>query len=114
MKITPVRAALAAAATLAVTGCADYGYGGHGYGYSRVSVGYRSSYPYYGWYDDYYYPGVGIYVYDRGGHRHRWSDRHRRHWEARRGNHRRHENWSGYRGRGHGDRDRGHRRRYRD
>ncbi len=100
-----------------------------GYGYSRVSVGYssggycdpyygcrrsryRSSYydPWYGWYGDYYYPGIGFYVYDRWGSRHRCNDNHRRFWENRRShwrgrdwNDRRWENWGGYR------RDRGDR-----
>ena len=100
---------------------------GSGYGYSRVSVGYssggycdpyyddcyyrRGSYgrgaydPWYGWYGDFYYPGIGIYIYDRGGRRHHWDDRHRRYWEGRRyrwrdrdWNDRRWENWDGYRG----------------
>ncbi|MHB9878214.1 hypothetical protein ACSMXM_00910 [Pacificimonas sp. ICDLI1SI03] len=55
------------------------------YGYNRT---YR--YPaYYGWYDNYYYPGQGIYVYDRRGDRHRWRDNDRRHWEGRRAEFRR-------------------------
>ena len=56
----------------------DYGYGGYPYD----SYGY--GYPSYGWYDDFYYPGSGYYVYSRDGHRHRWSDAQRRHWESRR------------------------------
>lgn len=90
-----ILAALAAtAAALGLSGCVtdDYGYG-------RVGVGYGSGYysgPYYGWYDDFYYPGTGYYIYDRGGHRHRWNDSHRRYWQARRGNHRGGANWSGY------------------
>jgi len=78
----------------------DQGYYGRGYGY-------RDSY--YGWYGDYYYPGVGIYVYDRYRQRHRWNDGHRRYWEGRRGSfyrnsrgyredrHELRENWQGYR-----------------
>ena len=84
------RLALAAtgiAAALALNSCTD------GYGYTGVSLGYSSpgyyyddawGDPYWGWYGDYYYPGVGIYVYDRGGGRHRWNDRSRRYWEGRR------------------------------
>ena len=60
----------------------DYGYGGYPYG----SYGY--GYPSYGWYDDFYYPGSGYYVYSRDGHRHRWSDAQRRYWESRRDRHR--------------------------
>ena len=53
-----------------------YGYGGYGYG---------SAYdPWWGWYGDYSYPGVGFYIYDRGGRRHRWDDNTRRYWEGRR------------------------------
>ena len=78
-----ILAALAAtAAALGLNGCVtdDYGYG-------RVGVGYGSGYysgPYYGWYDDFYYPGTGYYVYDRNGRRQRWNDRQRRYWEGRR------------------------------
>jgi len=106
------RPALAIGVLLAAGACSDYG-GGHGYGYSRVSVGYygdnyryRDRYAdryyggnYYGWYDNYYYPGVGVYLYDRTGTRHRWNDRQRGYWEGRRGNYDRRENWSGYRDR---------------
>lgn len=95
----PIRAALiAASAVIGFTGCMgdDYGYGG-------VSMGYGSgySYPYYGWYDDFYYPGTGYYVYDRGGRRHTWNDGQRRYWEGRRGtrtNRELRENWRDYRG----------------
>src|SRR4051794_19873007 len=38
------------------------GYGGYGYG-SPYYGGYGYGSPY-GWYDNYYYPGTGIYVYD--------------------------------------------------
>ncbi|WP_133365970.1 hypothetical protein [Qipengyuania sediminis] len=55
----------------------DYHNGGY---YDR---GYESG-SYYGWYGDYYYPGTGYYVYDRGGRRHAWNDWQRRFWEARR------------------------------
>jgi hypothetical protein len=108
-------AALAIAATVTLAGCA---YDGYGYGYGGVSVGYHDGYyyddpyyggygyydswygggPYYGWYNGFYYPGIGIYIYDRHGKKHRWNDHHRRHWEGRRGGGR-HDgrgNWSGY------------------
>ena len=48
---------------------------GSGYGY-----GYQ---PYNGWYDGYYYPGTGYYVYDRAGRRERWSEAQKRYWESR-------------------------------
>ena len=53
-------------------GAPGYAYGGYGYG----GLG--------GWYNDFYYPGTGVYVIDRGGRRHRWSDDQRRYWEGRR------------------------------
>ena len=60
-----------------------YGYGGYGYGspygyagYGNYGgYGYGSPYGYggygdpFGWYGNYYYPGSGIYVYDRDRHR---------------------------------------------
>lgn len=76
-----------AAASLGLSACAY-----DGYGYGGVSAGYGSGgyYGYddyygrpYGWYDGYYYPGNGYYVYDRAGHRQRWSDNHRRYWQGR-------------------------------
>jgi len=39
--------------------------------------------PGYGWYDGYYYPGSGYYVYDQHRNAHRWSDAQRRYWEWR-------------------------------
>jgi len=97
----PIGAALlAATAALTLSGCMgdDYGYGG------GVSMGYGSGYyggdPYWGWYDDYYYPGAGYYIYDRGGRRYSWNDNQRRYWEGRRGSRPGRENWSGYRGSG--------------
>lgn len=84
--------AFAATAAVALTGCSSY----DDYGYGRGYASYRTYYPssYYGWYDNYYYPGVGVYLYDRSGARHRWSDSHRRYWQGWRGERR--ENWSGY------------------
>jgi hypothetical protein len=76
---------------LALGGCT---YDGAGYGGVNVGYGsgyYYDDYPYgsydyapYGWYDGYYYPGNGYWLYDRGGSRHRWSDNQRRYWEQRR------------------------------
>ena len=58
------------------------GYGGYGYGYPYG--GYYGGYDPFGWYGDYYYPGSGIYVYDRYRHRHQWTDEQRRYWSDRR------------------------------
>ncbi|WP_193752975.1 peptidase [Sphingomonas endophytica] len=67
-----------------------------GYGYSGVSVGagsgfyddpyYAAGYApgYYGWYDNYYYPGTGAYVYDRYRRAYPWNDGQRRYWQQRR------------------------------
>ena len=82
-------AALAAGGA-ALSSCTD-----RGYGYSGVSVGYSASFgdPYWGWYGDYYYPGVGIYVYDRYRHRSTWNDAQRSYWESRRGSWRGDRRW---------------------
>ena len=66
-----------------------YGYpGGIGYGYP-----YYGGYPVYvgvpvnrnaGWYNGFFYPGSGTYVYDRKGNRYAWSDEQRQYWESRR------------------------------
>jgi hypothetical protein len=84
-------------------GYPDYGYDGYGYG----GYGYGGYDPF-GWYGDYYYPGVGIYLYDRGRNRHRWNDTQRRYWtnrtstwESRSGTTMARGNWSGF------NRDRG-------
>lgn len=95
MKSMILRPTLIALAALGLAGCSTYD--SRGYGSSRVSVGVGSSYPYYGWYDGYYYPGTGYYIYDRRGARMRWNDRHRRYWESRRPRSGYRENWSGYR-----------------
>ena len=97
------RPALLLAATAALGACTAY----DGFGYGGVSVGVSSGgyyphryspYSYYGWYDGFYYPGAGYYIYDDYGRRHRWSDRHRHYWEGRRDGRRDHgENWDGYR-----------------
>lgn len=82
------------AGLMALGGCTD------GYGYSGVSVGagygggYAPSYygggygyapSYFGWYDNFYYPGTGVYVYDRYRRPYRWNDGQRAYWEGRRG-----------------------------
>lgn len=107
--------AIAAASALALAGCSSYG-GGRGYGgvsigtadgyYDRGGYGngYGNGYygdPYYGWYDNYYYPGTGYYVYNRAGKRYAWNGAQQRYWQARRaawrGQYHARENWSGYR-----------------
>jgi hypothetical protein len=111
MRIPRLRlAALALASGIVLSGCAydmygdpySYGYGGYG----GVSIGYGSGYyggygygyPYggygyggygygydpFGWYGDFYYPGAGIYVYDRYRSRHVWNDDQRHYWQDRR------------------------------
>ncbi|MCI4590554.1 peptidase [Sphingobium sp. BYY-5] len=89
-------AAMGLAGALVLGGCAyddGYGYGGVSVGSGYYGGGYYD--PYYspgyypggyGWYDGFYYPGNGYYVYDRGGRRHRWNDGQRHYWEGRRGN----------------------------
>jgi hypothetical protein len=61
-----------------------YGYGGYngygGYGYG----GYGYGDPYFGWYDNYYYPGTGYYVYDQYRRPHVWSNTQRQYWTQRR------------------------------
>ena len=92
MKSFVLHSAIIASAALAVSGCASDRYGRHGY--VGASIGYAS--PYYGWYDNYYYPGTGFYVYERSGARHRWSGGQRHYWQARRPRSGVAENWSGY------------------
>jgi hypothetical protein len=92
-------AVAAAGLSLGLGGCmGNYGYGGvgyasdyydgYGYGYGP-SLAYGGYGGYGGWYDDYYYPGTGIYVFDRTGRRSRWNNGQRRYWEGRR------EQWRG-------------------
>lgn len=92
-------AAISLAGAVALGGCAydDGYYGGVSVGSGYYGGGYYDDYygpgyygsgyygPGYGWYGDYYYPGSGYYVFDRGGRRHRWNDDQRRYWEGRRG-----------------------------
>lgn len=47
------------------------------YGYANIGFGG-------GWYDDFYYPGYGLYVFDNRGSRHVMKNNHRRHWAQRR------------------------------
>ncbi len=94
-------AAVLLAAGVGLGGCATYS--PYGYG-SGVSIGYGNGYndryydPYYrgygsryaagyapyGWYDGFYYPGAGYYVYDRYRNPYYWNDRHRGYWTVRR------------------------------
>ncbi len=77
------------------------GYGGYGSyaGYGGYGGAYAPSY--YGWSGNYYYPGTGVYVYDRDRRRYRWNDGQRRYWEGRRGsiggNARIRDNWADFR-----------------
>ena len=86
-------AALMAAGLLALGGCTDgYGYsgvsvgagygGGYAPGYYGGGYGYAPSY--YGWYNNFYYPGTGIYVYDRYRRAYPWNDGQRAYWQGRR------------------------------
>jgi hypothetical protein len=102
----PFISALAAGA-LALGGCAygdiglgyGGGYGGYG-GYGSYGAGYGSYYgagygspygygsygygsPYYGWYDNYYYPGTGYYVYDSYRRPYAMSTSQRQYWSQR-------------------------------
>jgi len=96
---------LALVAGLATAACNDgYGYGGvsagygsggyygPAYGYGDVGYpgyggygGYGYAPSYFGWYGDYYYPGTGVYVYDRYRRAHRWNGVQQRYWQGRRG-----------------------------
>jgi hypothetical protein len=40
--------------------------------------------PYCGWYDGFFYPGTGIYVYDHDRRPHVWSDGQQNYWSGRR------------------------------
>lgn len=98
---------LLAGAALSLTGCmAGEGYYGDGFvnggstgyacdpydpfdayyscdsGYGFANIGYGG-----GWYDDYFYPGYGLFIFDRVGHRHQMQNHHRRYWAHRRHQH---------------------------
>jgi hypothetical protein len=91
----PIAKTLIAAAALGtagvLAGCTDYGYSSVGYSAGIYDGGFGD--PYWGWYDDYYYPGTGVYVYDSGRRRHRWNEVQRSYWQQR------HQGWRGDRGR---------------
>jgi hypothetical protein len=89
------------AGLMTLGGCATdgYGYGGVDVGYPGYAYndgyydGYYGPAGYYGggyggWYNDFYYPGGGYYVYDRRGARHRWTDQQRSYWQQHRQDHR--------------------------
>ena len=61
----------------------EYRYHGYGYGDPYGYGGYGGYGGLYGWYGDYYYPGSGVYVYDRHHHRRQWSDAERQYWRNR-------------------------------
>lgn len=55
----------------------DYYACDNGYGYANIGFGG-------GWYDSFYYPGYGTYIFDRGGSRYAMQRHHRRHWARQR------------------------------
>lgn len=83
-----VLAAAALTATMGLSACNDgYGYGGVGLGYNSAAWdpyygGYTGD-PYWGWNNDYYYPGTGYYVFDRSNRRYRWNAQQRGYWQGR-------------------------------
>lgn len=90
-------AAVLLVAGVGLGGCASYspfgygngvsiGYGNNGYYdpyYSRYGSRYAGYSPY-GWYDGFYYPGAGYYVYDQYRNPYYWNDYQRRYWTVRR------------------------------
>ena len=89
-------AAVLLAAGVGLGGCASYspyGYGngvsiGYGNGYNDPYYGgygsrYAAGYSPYGWYDGFYYPGAGYYVYDQYRNPYYWNDYQRRYWTVR-------------------------------
>ena len=83
-----MRRALLALAAIGMTGglggcVGSYGYASDYYGAPAYSPGSRYYGGLGGWYDDFYYPGTGVYVFDRSGRRTRWNDGQRRHWQQR-------------------------------
>ena len=76
-----IRAAvLVAAASLGLAACSTYDGYGYGGGYYRGGYGLSDGGPFYGWYDNYYYPGSGYYLYDRAGRRHAMNKEQQRYW----------------------------------
>lgn len=53
------------------------------YGWNGWSVWNGPYLPYCGWNDGFFYPGAGIYVYDRDHHRHRWDHNQQAYWTQR-------------------------------
>lgn len=51
------------------------------YGYGFSNIGYGG-----GWYDSYWYPGYGMFIFDSYGRRHNMRDHDRRYWGERRHN----------------------------
>jgi hypothetical protein len=84
----PLLLALAAA----TTGCTMYDdglgsarYNGSTYIGGGYGGGFGDAYGYgSGWYDGFWYPGSGVWIYDQGGRRQRWRDRDRDHWSRHR------------------------------
>ena len=98
-----LRLAALTAATVGLSGCvyeAGLGYASDGYGYNDYDCDPYSafdsyydcdnSYGFYnigfggGWYDSFWYPGHGYYVFDNYGRRFNMRDNHRRYWGDRR------------------------------
>lgn len=76
------RLILAGLAAAALAGCSD----GAGYNQVGFASGFGGGYGYpagYGWYGDYYYPGTGVYVYDRFRRPFRWNADQQRYWQGR-------------------------------
>ena len=83
----------ASAIDWSVSGSVSFGYNsgyyggyyddGYGYGDGFYGAGYGYGSPYWGWYGDYYYPGTGIYVYDRYRRPYRWNGAQQRYWQGR-------------------------------
>lgn len=133
-----LRLAALTAATVGLSGCVydvGLGYASDGYGYNDYNCDPYSqfdsyydcdnSYGFYnigfggGWYDSFWYPGHGYYVFDNYGRRFNMRDHHRRYWGDRRHRwyreNRGHDNRRGHdgnygRGRDHDDRHRDGRR----
>ena len=85
-------AAVLLAAGIGLGGCATYSPFGYGNGvsvsygdryYDPYYSGYGAGYAPYGWYDGYYYPGAGYYVYDQYRNPYYWNDYQRRYWTVR-------------------------------
>jgi hypothetical protein len=122
-----LRLAALTAATVGLSGCVydvGLGYASDGYGYNDYDCDPYSqfdsyyacdnSYGFYnigfggGWYNSFWYPGHGYYVFDNYGRRFNMRDDHRRYWGDQRQrwyrNNRGHDNGRGYDGRGRDDR----------